>query len=223
MTTNPLGGVASALAVIVKHGEMSDTVRRELGDLLADIQAAEDTAPQPAEVDGPRARIAELERATAQARADLADSHDDLAHALGQGNGAEWADLIALAAHAPRAQRFEEEARQLRARVAELEAAQGAADNCRCFDAPGHDAACHKSKVLHEGVAYSAVHWHLDSGQDWWMPYGIDEDGQLTFLADGDPWATPKPLAELIARYGPITGTEYGVEIARHDLPRTEP
>ncbi|MDX2645061.1 hypothetical protein PV341_16110 [Streptomyces sp. PA03-1a] len=138
--------MASALAVIVKHGDMSDTVRRELGDLLADIEAAEAQAGSAAVV-----------------------------------------------------------------------------DNCRCFDTPGHDAACHKSRVLHDGVAYSAVHWHLDSGQDWWMPYGIDDDGQLTFLADGDGWATPKPLGELIARYGPITGTEYGVEIDRGDLPETQP
>lgn len=84
--------------------------------------APEGAAQQPAELDRLRARVTELEQTTTQARADLADSHDHLAHALGQGNDAEWADLVALAAHAPRAQRLEEEARDLRARVVELEA-----------------------------------------------------------------------------------------------------
>ncbi|MDX3239766.1 hypothetical protein PV392_29590 [Streptomyces sp. ME03-5709C] len=125
---------AAETAFRSRAGDLTDQaekeMRRDLEQTAQEWQEAAaavaklrglDPEPQGAEVDRLRARVAELEQATAQARADLADSHDDLAQALGQPDDAEWADLIALAAHAPRAQRLEEEAGQLRARVAELE------------------------------------------------------------------------------------------------------
>ena len=45
-----------------------------------------------------RARVAELEKKTATARAELSNAHDDLAGALGYSTGTEWADLISIAA-----------------------------------------------------------------------------------------------------------------------------
>ncbi len=63
-------------------------------------------------------KAAELERLRKRV-ADQADQHDDLAHALGRSIGAEWSDLISIAASGVQA---EEDARTLRARVAELKA-----------------------------------------------------------------------------------------------------
>ncbi|MFJ1995258.1 hypothetical protein [Streptomyces asiaticus] len=135
MTTSPTSAERAALKVAQAATmtpdasyDMTSAIVFALGS--AQLLQSPETA---AELEQLRARVDEVERKytfdtaalkkrAAEARAERADQHDDLAHALGRSIGTEWSDLISIAASAVEA---EETARKLRARVAELEAEQG--------------------------------------------------------------------------------------------------
>lgn len=89
------------------------------------------------------ARLAEVER---QARADQADRHDDLAHALGRDDASlGWDELISIAASAAQA----ESESQTRAAVLREAAAEVRA---RCLSVPGR-CGCHTAAALMEAMA----------------------------------------------------------------------
>ncbi|MFI2184560.1 hypothetical protein [Streptomyces sioyaensis] len=133
MTISPLA--AAALRVINAawvNGTSYDLASQAAYALeSAQLLQSPETA---AELERLRIAIPEANRAIeraregrAQARAEYADAHDDLAAALGRSSGTEWPDLIEVAASitatAARAEGQAAEVVRLRAQVAELEAA----------------------------------------------------------------------------------------------------
>lgn len=137
-----------------------------------------------------RARVAELEQTTAQARADLADSHDDLAQALGLGDDAEWADLISLAA----------DASQLRARVAELETT---------LKAKGQDADAVAERNCLAFAVQFAFQWCPDAPSS--LRPGLEEIlATMPEQAGKDTGRLEADVAELEARTSTLTRTAKG-------------
>lgn len=142
--TKALGALADVICRAQANGR-----RTPMGIALAIESARMLMSPETAvELEALRARAdeverkysfdtAELKKQTAEARAERADQHDDLAHALGRSIGTEWSDLISIAASAVEA---EETARKLRARVAELEAETYVAPSPSCTRCYGADA-----------------------------------------------------------------------------------
>ncbi|MBM9509937.1 hypothetical protein [Actinacidiphila acididurans] len=142
-------------------------------------------------------------------------TRDHARHEIGDGWQAFYTDVhqsaLASAILTYRAQQ-EEETQALRDRVAELEAAV-----CRCFSAEMHDPACSQSRIVVDGVEYSAAHWYADRDGGLWLPYSTDDRG-LWLLADGDRHNEAVMLSEVISEYGPLTRTEHTTDLSIDEI-----